>query len=137
MIDPAYAAQKGVYARISSSAVLIALVPADAIIDDAGGLPTVFPSILIGEAHIVDENRIARDVHRVYLTWHIWTREPRLNQAKKIGGAFREAIRGPRIALEGGYHLADLLIESVRYIRDPGGENGHGVVTINALVSEV
>lgn len=136
MIDPAYAAQKAVYGRVAASSVLTALVPAAAIVDDAGGLPTVFPSILIGEAQTVDAERIARDVHRVYLTWHLWTREPRLNEVKKIGGAFREAVRGPRLALDGGYHLGDLLIESIRYIRDPSGENGHGIVTINALVSE-
>ena len=55
---------------------------------------------------------------------------------KKIGGAFRAALKDQRPALEGGYHLADLRIEDTRYVRDPSGENGHGVVTINALVSE-
>ena len=135
MTDQAYHVQKAVYGLLVASAGLTALVPAGNIVDDHGGLPTVFPSIIIGEAQIVDEGqRIDRSVVRVYLTCHLWTREPRLNEVKKVGGAFQAALKGQRPALGGGFHLGDMYVESTRYIRDPKGENGHGVVTINALV---
>lgn len=137
MSDPAYFVQKALHQLLVASSGLTDLVPASAIKDQFGGIPQVFPSILLGEAQIVDEGQaIARDVHRVYSTWHLWTKEPSLNEVKKIGGAFRAALKDQRPALEGGYHLADLRIEDTRYVRDPSGENGHGVVTINALVSE-
>lgn len=135
MTDPAYYAMKAVHARLIGDAGLTAMVPAANMVDDYGGVPTKFPSILVGEAQVVDEgNSIARSVNRVYLTLHIWTAEPNLTLTKKIGGAVRDALGGARLTLDGGYHLADLYIADTRYIRDPSGTNGHGVVTINALV---
>jgi len=133
--DPAYYVQKAVHGRLIANAALTTMVPAANMVDDYGGVPTRFPCILVGEAQVVDEGHdIARTVNRVYLTLHLWTAEPRLTMVKKIAGALRAALGGPRLTLEGGYHLADLYIVDTRYIRDPSGANGHGVVTINALV---
>ena len=135
MPDPAYYVQKAVHARLIGDAGLTAMVPAANMVDDYGGVPTKFPCILVGEAQVVNEGQsIARKVNRVYLTIHLWTAEPRLTLVKKIGGAFRDALDGPRLTLEGGYQLADLYIADTRYIRDQSGTNGHGVITINALV---
>jgi hypothetical protein len=134
MTDQAYYLQKAVHAALIGNAGVTALVPARDIAD-LGGVPTVFPSIIVGEGQIVDEGqRIDRSVNRVYLTLHVWTNEPHLNQVKKVGGALRRAINSTRITLEGGFHLGDIRIDDTRYLRDPSGENGHGVVTINALV---
>ncbi|MBN9347566.1 MAG: DUF3168 domain-containing protein [Devosia sp.] len=136
MTDQAYQVQKAVHALLIGTGALTDLVPAESIAD-FGGVPTVFPSIIVGEAQIVDEGQqIDRSVMRVYLTLHLWTKEAALNAVKKIGGAVRTAMHGQRPPLGGGFQLGDLGIESVRYVRDPSGENGHGVVTINALVSE-
>lgn len=136
MTDQAYFVQKAAHAVLIQAAGVTALVPA-AHIADLGDVPTVFPSIIIGEAQIVDEGqRIDRSVVRVYLTMHLWTKEPHLNEVKKVGGAVRMAMKGQRPALGGGFYLADLRIDDTRYMRAPGGENGHGVVTLNALVGE-
>jgi hypothetical protein len=137
MTDQAYYLQKAVHTVLTASPGLVALVPAENIAD-IGGLPSVFPSIVIGEAQIVDEGqRVDRSVVRVYLTCHIWTREPHLNHVKKVGGAIRLAVEAARPTMQGGYRLGDLRIENVQYLRDPGGENGHGVVTLNAIVVTV
>lgn len=137
MTDQAYAVQKAVYDLLAASSTLTALVPVANTVDDHGGLPTRFPGIILGEAQIVDEGqRIDRSVVRVFSTWHVWTNEPNLNGVKRIGAAFRAALDGAKPTLSGGYHLGDLLIEDTRYIRDPKGENGHGVITLNALVGK-
>lgn len=137
MTDQAYQVQKAVYGVLSTDGTLTGLVPA-ANIADFGNVPTVFPSIIVGEGQIVDEGqRIDRSVVRVYLTLHLWTKEKQLNDVKKIGGALRLALKGQRPALGGGFYLADMRIDDTRYMRTPSGENGHGVVTINALVGEV
>lgn len=134
MTDQSYYLQKAVHGLLTTSAGVTALVPA-ASIADLGWKPTTFPSIIMGEAQIVDEGqRIDRSVVRVYLTLHLWTKEPYLNTVKKIGGAVQAALAGPRPALDGGYYAGDFRLESTRYLRDPEGENGHGVLTINALV---
>lgn len=136
MTDQAYYVQKAVYERLVATPALVALVPVANIVDDHGGLPTVFPGIILGEGQIVDEGqRIDRSVKRVFLTCHLWTAEPRLNEVKKIGGAFAAAIdANDKLSLAGGFYLGDLRIRDTRYIRDPSGQNGHGVVTIDALV---
>ena len=134
MTDQAYEVQKAVHALLIGNASVTGLVPA-ASIADFGRTPTVFPSIIMGEAQIVDEGQqINRSVKRVYLTLHLWTKEPALNAVKKIGGAVAAALADQRPAVGGGFHVADLYIENVRYVRDPSGEHGHGVLTINALV---
>ncbi|MBN9333626.1 DUF3168 domain-containing protein [Devosia sp.] len=137
MTDQAYYVQKAVYERLVATPALVDLVPVANIVDDLGGLPTVFPGIILGEGQIVDEGqRIDRSVKRVYLTCHLWTAEPRLNEVKKIGGAFAAAIETSTNggSLGGGFYLGDLRIRDVRYIRDPSGQNGHGVVTVDTLV---
>jgi len=37
----------------------------------------------------------------------------------------------------GGFHVADLRIASSRFIRDPGGQHSHGIVSLVARVVEV
>lgn len=134
MTDRAYYLQKALHALLTGNAGVTGLVPASNIAD-FGGTPTIFPSIIVGEAQAVDEGqRIDRSVRRVYATLHLWTKEPALNEVKKVGGALQEALEGQRPPLGGGFHLGDMFVENVRYVRDPSGENGHGVVTISALV---
>lgn len=137
MTDQAYYLQKAVHAALVASPGLVALVPADNV-GDFGGVPTKFPSIIMGEAQIVDEGqRIDRSVVRVYLTCHIWTREPYLNQVKKIGNEIRVLIPAAGAASLDSFHLGDLRLETIRYVRDPSGDNGHGIVTLNALVATI
>lgn len=137
MSDPLYYVQKAVYERLVATPAVVALVPVADIEDRSSGAETVFPCILLGEGQMVDEGTsIARKVTRVYSTWHLWTKETNLTGVKHIGGAFRDAIRSARFTLDGGFHCTDLKIDDTRYLRDPSGENGHGIITINALVSE-
>lgn len=137
MTDPLYYVQKAVYERLVATPAVLSLVPKSSIQDIASNAVATFPCILLGEGQMVDEGiDIARKVTRVYSTWHLWTKETNLTGVKHIGGAFRAAIRSARFFLDGGYHCADLAIVDTRYLRDPEGRHGHGVITINALVRE-
>ena len=83
----------------------------------------------------VDEGRLARDVVRVYATLHVWKKEPSLSGAKQIAAAIRSALAGLRGTL-GGIHIGDCYVSSARFLRDPDGETSHGIVTVEALISE-
>tara|TARA_R110002020_G_scaffold5179_4_gene21921 strand:- start:7957 stop:8370 length:414 start_codon:yes stop_codon:yes gene_type:complete len=128
--------QKAIRARLVEAAGVIALVPAGSILD-RNARPAPDPSIIIGEDQTVDEERISRNVLRIYSTLHVWKKEPSLVGVKAIAGAIRVAIHESRLSLDSGFECGDCLVSSVRYMRDPDGETSHGVVTVEALISEV
>ena len=130
------AAQKALRARLVASPGVTALVPAEAIID-RNKRPAPVPSIIIGEAQEIDEGAtIARRRVRVVHTAHVWTRETGLVEVNAIMGAMRAAL-AERLVLDAGFHCADSHVASARAMRDPDGETGHGVVTIEVMVQEV
>lgn len=129
--------QKALRARLTTTAALMALVPASNVLD-TNQRPAPVPSIILGESQSVDEGTSLRRAHtRVYHTVHVWTREPSMEQVKVICGEIRRAIGFGRLVLAGPLHCADLLVSSTRFLRDPGGEYAHGVVTVEVLVAEV
>ncbi|WP_103172882.1 DUF3168 domain-containing protein [Paracoccus sp. SY] len=129
--------QKALRARFTTTAALMALVPA-ANVRDANQRPAPNPSIILGESQAVDEGTSLRRTHiRVYHTIHVWKREASLEGVKAICGLIRQAINfGPRLVMATPYHCADLQVSSTRTMRDPDGEHSHGVVTVEALIVE-
>lgn len=130
------ALQKAIVSRLKGAAAITALVPADNILD-RHGLPTISPSIILGESQVVEGEDIARQQQRIYFTLHVWKREPGFRGAKEIAGLVRSTLNTPRLALEAGFHLADGRVTQTRFLRDPDHETSHGVVTFEALVVEV
>lgn len=130
------ALQKALRLRLIATSAVTDLVPAASILD-RNARPNPNPAIIIGEDQTTDENRIARDVVRVYSTLHVWKKEPGLVGVKAIAGAIGTAIKPGRLVLEAGYHCGDCYVSSTRFVRDPDGETAHGIVTIETLVSEV
>ncbi|MGE0853647.1 MAG: DUF3168 domain-containing protein [Hyphomicrobiaceae bacterium] len=132
------AVQKAVRARLVASNGVTSLVPEENILD-TNQRPAPSPSILLGEAQDVDANRtLARDFTSVFLTMHIWQREPSLVGVKMIAGAVRRALgRLTRLDLDDeDFVCCDFRFESARFLRDPDGEMAHGVVTFVALIQE-
>ena len=128
--------QKALRARFTTTAALMALVPADNVLD-TNQRPSPVPSILLGESQSVDEGTSLRRTHtRVYHTVHVWTREASRDQVKVICGEIRRSIGFGRLVLSAPLHCADVLVSSMRFLRDPDGEHAHGVVTVEVLVSE-
>ncbi|WP_421695477.1 DUF3168 domain-containing protein [Aestuariivirga sp.] len=130
MIDPSLALQKSIVARLNDSLII------DVQTLDKGGLPTCFPSIIVGEAHVVWPDYADSFVTAVHTDLHIWTDTDGVASVKKIAGKVREVLfRGPWQI--DGHTCANLRIESGRYMRDPDGKHSHGVLTVTALLQEL
>ncbi|ANV22846.1 DUF3168 domain-containing protein [Agrobacterium pusense] len=131
------ALQKAIRARLVENATVAVLVPAANILD-RNERPNPRPSIVIGEGQSVDEgDSIARTLTRVYMDLHVWVEEPSTEISKRIAGAIRKAVNGPRFQPVDGFHFADCRIRGSRFLRDPDGQTSHAIVTIDALVQEV
>lgn len=129
-----HALQVAIRARLVATSAVTALVPATSILD-RNARPAPDPSIILGEGQSVDNGRIDRKTQRVYATLHVWKKEPGLAGAKAIAGAIRTAIHAER-PVGIGYQIGDCFVSGTRFMRDPDGETAHGVVTIEALMSE-
>jgi hypothetical protein len=129
------AVQVAIRNRFVATPALIALVPAENIID-RNARPNPDPSIILGEDQEVDENRIRRNVVRIYSTLHVWKKEDSLEGVKAIGAAIKAALRAG-VASSPAYRISACYVASARYLRDPDGETSHGVVTIESMVYEV
>lgn len=135
MTEPSLAMQAAIRARLVASPAVVALVPAASILDKHAR-PVPDPSIIIGEGQTVPDAGLARTRHQCFFDLHIWKKEASLVGAKQIAGAVRDAL-APSFWSVPGLHVADLLVSSSRFIRDPDGQHSHGIVTLQALVMEV
>lgn len=128
--------QKAIRDRFVASPALIALVPADHVLD-RNARPNPDPSVIIGEGQKLPGGDIARRTFEVIFDIHVWRKEPGLTGVKAIVGAMRTALHSSRPILPAGYHCGDCHVSSARYLRDPDGETSHAVMTVSALVGEV
>lgn len=135
-MSAALALQKALRARLVATPSLTALVPAEAILD-RNQRPAPSPSIVLGEAQVVDEGSdLGRRQLRIFHTVHVWKREPSLEGVTAICALIRMGVHSDRLALGLGLHCADARVSSMRTLRDPDGETSHGIVTVEALVEE-
>ena len=143
-MDPARTLQFAIRDRLVNTAAVIALVPATSVLD-LSSRPELFPSIIMGETQtMLGQDLLQRDVSRVFLNVHIWTREKGMNELHSIMSAIRRAMRTSRYfetydseTMDDPENaICDAFIEDSRTMRDPDGETAHGVITINALVQE-
>jgi hypothetical protein len=129
--------QRAIRTRLVATPAVVALVPATSILD-RHERPAPDPAIIIGEGQEVDEGTSLGRAHvRVFHDLHVWKREVSLEGVKTICGAIRTALHASRLALGDGLHCADWKVQAIRYLRDPGGDLSHGVVTVEVLVSGV
>lgn len=128
--------QKAIRARLVNTWPLLLLVDAENILD-TNQRPNPVPSIILGDSQAVDEGTSLNRGHtRVHHTLHAWTREPSLTGVKEICGEIRTALHSGRLALPVGLACSDMLVSSMRFLRDPDGVHAHGVVVVEVLVSE-
>lgn len=131
-----WAVQRAIRDRLTGDAGVTSLVPANHILD-RNGRPAPDPSIIFGEDQVLEGGDIARKKHEVISTLHVWAKSSGLVEVKKIAGAIRTAIHSGRLTMAAGFHCGDCRVSSMRFLRDPDGETGHGVVTVESLVREV
>jgi hypothetical protein len=130
-----HALQTAIRLRLVATPAVTALVPAVSILD-VNQRPAPVPSIIIGEGQAVEGDRIDRRDQRLFMTLHVWKKEPGLRGVKAIAGAIRAALHSARLTVA-GWHCGDCRVSSMRFLRDPDGETAHGVVTVEALVVEI
>lgn len=129
------AVQKAIRNRLVAKQFVTDLVPAANILD-RHARPAPSPSIIIGEGQSVEGDRIDRRDQRVILDLHVWKQETSTAGVKAIAGAVRAALHAERLPPSVEHQFADCRVSSMRYLRDPGGEYSHAVVTVETLVVE-
>jgi hypothetical protein len=136
-MTPDLTTQKAIRARLVATQAVTDLVPAANILD-RNQRPAPSPSIVLGEAQVVDEGTSMKRKHvRVFHAIHIWKKEISLEGVKHISGAIRNALQWSRIDLDPGFHAADIKVAGMRSVRDPDGETSHAIITVEVLVAEV
>ena len=134
MTDPSLALQTAVRSRLIADPAVTALVLASNIFDRSRR-PEAFPCIALGDGQTVNEGiTYARSFVRVFLDLHVWVKSEALADAKAITGPMEHALESnPAWTLDGGT-VTDFRISHSRFMRDPGGELQHAVVTAEALI---
>lgn len=133
-MEPSFEIHKAIRARLIAHDPLILIMPEGHILD-RNSRPEVFPAIIIGEAQTMPAPGLARDRHEVFADLHLWAKEPGLATVKTIAGLIRVALKSRLIVT--GFHAADALVQSTRFLRDPDGIHAHGVLTIRAELKEL
>jgi hypothetical protein len=133
MTEPSLGLQKTVRGVLVASPAVTALV-APAAIMDRGTRPETFPCVILGDGQTVLEGgSYSRKLVRVYLDLHFWTKGGDLAAVKVLAGAVGTALTGIKPAVE-DHDTVDFKVASARHMRDPSGEYGHAVVTVEALL---
>lgn len=131
--EPSFDLQKAIRSRLLASPAVMALVPADSIIDTTGR-PERVPCVNIGQGQTV----FRRFDATTYLTLHIFAPEAGLTIAKQIASAIVEALRvdaqiSGALMLD-NFICHDLRVTQTSFMRDPHGNYSHGVVTVAGIV---
>ena len=135
MIEPFLPLQAAIRAQLIANGSLTALIPAKSILD-ANQRPSVMPALLMGEGQTIPDTGYMRDRFEVSLDLHIWTQEPGTAVSKQIAGAVRNALYNWRPEAT-GLEIADLYVESTRFLRDPDTVHAHAVMTLTARVRAI
>lgn len=131
--EPSLDLQKAIRARLLASGDLMALVPADHVMD-SNGRPERMPGVNIGEGQTV----YRRFDSTTYATLHVWMQELGLTGSKAIVGAIVPALTVDA-QIDGVLRLEnfvchDLRVTQTRFMRDPHGSYSHGVVTVAGIM---
>lgn len=133
MSEASLAAQRLAVTSMRARPALISLVP-PANIFDRNERPEIFPCVIIGEAQTVADEAECVIGSEVYLTIHVWTKETGFIACKSIAGEMRRALR--HVSGEQDDFALHFIFEDSRFLRDPGGELSHGVVTFKVLAED-
>ncbi|WP_311028218.1 DUF3168 domain-containing protein [Mesorhizobium koreense] len=134
MTEPSLAVQIAIRSALIASPAVTGIVPS-AHIFDRRTRPELFPCIIIGDANTALEPiTLTRSHVRLFADLHIWTEESGLETVKTVAGNVGAALRSkPSID---GFHVVDWKMTGTRFLRDPGGEYGHAITSIEVLLNE-
>ena len=133
IFEPSLDLQAIIRARLLASADLMALVPADNVVD-VTGRPERVPAVIIGESQSVFD----RFKSTAHLTIHCWFQEPGLVTAKAAASAIIQALHVDAqmegVLVTANFTVHDMRVTDTRYLRDPHGSYSHAVITVTAIV---
>jgi hypothetical protein len=135
VIEPILPLQAAIRSQLIADGNVTALVPANSILDQ-NQRPSVIPALLLGEGQTIPDEGLARDRFQVFLDLHVWTEEPGTAVSKQIVGAIRNCLYDwtPSAA---GLEVADLYVESTRFMRDPDTVHAHAIMSLTARVRAI
>lgn len=133
VFEPSLDLQKAIRARLLASADLMALVPADRVLDSTGR-PELMPCVGIGEGQTV----YRRFDSTTYATLHVWMQEPGLTGSKATASAVVAALtvdaQSDGVLTLDNFVCHDLRVTQTQFLRDPHGSYSHGVVTVAGIM---
>src|SRR5258708_6207088 len=131
--EPSLDLQKAIRARLLASTDLMALVPADNVLDSTGR-PELMPAVGIGEGQTVYK-RFGSTTHA---TLHVWVQEPGLTASKQIASAIVAALKVDAqiegVLILDNFVCHDLMVTQTRFIRDTHGSYSHGIVAVAGIM---
>lgn len=130
-MSPEEAIQKGVFAALSASTAVKALLGDPPAVFDRVPESDPFPRVTIGEDEITPDAEDCLEEVEAFVTVHIWSRAVGKMEAKAIGGAVREALLSA-IDVD-GFTVTEWRAQQARYFTDRDGLTTHGVIVIRYL----
>lgn len=135
MTEPSLALQTAIRARLIGSAGVMALVPADQILD-RNARPEGMPSVIIGDGQTIYADDYEDYFDRAYADLHVWAKEPSLEGVKAITGAIRLALPTGVWAIT-GFSVPNVKVANARFMRDPDNLHSHAVISVEAIMRRV
>jgi hypothetical protein len=131
MSSPGFALQKGLFAALTGSAALVALLGGARVYDDAPQ-PVTFPFITIDPAQERDWSTGAEKGLEHLVTIHVWSRYAGRRQIYDVADAIRDALDGAALTLD-AHRLVNLRHQYSDLRREEDGETYHAALRFRAV----
>jgi Protein of unknown function (DUF3168) len=131
LADPSLQLQKALVARLKADAGLTALI--DGRIYDAVPINAIKPYLSFGPFEVLPERGDCIDGAEVVITLDGWAAGPDTVQVKRLGAAVAIALDEATFTLDMPQRLVEMLVEPIRYLRDPDNITAHAVITVRAM----
>jgi hypothetical protein len=135
MPSSSWALQQALYAAVTGSAPLAALIGPPRVYDD---IPqgAAFPYLTLGQSTLRDWSTGTDDAEEHTLTLHVWSRAGGRREMHEVMDVLRVALHDQPLALA-GHRLVNIRHEISEARRDPDGETYHGIVRFRAVTEPV
>ena len=135
MPSSSWALQQALYAAVTGSAPLAALIGPPRVYDDVPQ-GAAFPYLTLGQSTLRDWSTGTDDAEEHILTLHVWSRAGGRKEMHEVMDALRGALHDQPLVLS-GHRLVNIRHEISEARRDPDGETYHGIVRFRAVTEPV
>ena len=132
MSSASWALQQAIFAELSASTDLQALIGDPLRIYDAVPREAAFPYVVVGDDQVNDWSTATEGGSEHLLAIHVWSRNGGCKEAKLIADVVREGLDGASLALT-GQTLIDILYQGEETVRETDGETFHATVRFRAV----